>query len=137
MIRLNGKYFQKHRIVMEQFNPSTDETKCIVYRKNGDKNDCHLENLVWLSRTDLSKKQTHSSDGELIEYLDKLPEGSIPLVYYKKEIEDFSNHEEDFFCWNGERFKKLVPRGGIVTFHNSRSFEFSFSVNVYRRGLIE
>jgi hypothetical protein len=46
MIRLDKKLYQKHRIVMEQFNPSTDESKCIVDRKNGDKNDYHLDNLV-------------------------------------------------------------------------------------------
>jgi hypothetical protein len=119
MVKLGEKLYQKHRVVMQQFNPlKSDDSKMIVHRINGNKNDYHLSNLIWMTSTEFANviPQTFRH-GETIEYFEKLPDGASPVLKYNDhEFNNLYFHDNEFYVTIRDgRFKKLVKSSGYLT----------------------
>jgi hypothetical protein len=79
----NHKYMRVHRVVLNAFNPLTNENEFQVNHKNGVKNDNRIENLEWVT---YSENVLHSLY-ELgnIKYQDRSGLNK-PFKVYKKDI---------------------------------------------------
>ena len=106
-IALNGKKYQKHRLVAQQFIPNPDNLPQVDHI-NRNRTDYHIENLRWVNaRTNQLNRS--SSRGVVYEYVDKLPIDVVPIILYRGwEFEGyFIDHEHNIWFDNGEQYRKL------------------------------
>jgi hypothetical protein len=74
---IDGCTMKHHRVIAEQFLANPDNLTEIDHI-NHVRDDNHLDNLRWCSRSDNSRNKT-TYNGHAVEYLDELPQGSEPL----------------------------------------------------------
>jgi hypothetical protein len=91
-VMLNRKSYSFHRIIAEQFIPNPDNLP-ICDHKNRNITDNRLENLRYTTAS-INRKNISSRMGIEYEYLDELPEDTIPFTEYemrKGDIRRFEN----------------------------------------------
>jgi hypothetical protein len=77
-VYIDGRLDGHHRIIARQFLANPDNLLEIDHI-NHVKDDNHLDNLRWVSCSDNHRNMT-SYSGRTVEYFDRLPEGSEPLI---------------------------------------------------------
>jgi hypothetical protein len=103
LCKLNGKMSYHHRVVALQFLPNPENLRDVDHI-NHKKDDNHLANLRWASRSDNNRNK--SSHKEIFEFMDQLPPDAIAI-------------EE----WNGHRFEGIYYIGnGEFAIFNGISF---------------
>ena len=108
-IVLNGKDYNKHMVVAEQFIPKPDtDLPLEVDHINNDKKDYHIENLRWVTHkvNCINKKGYRKID---YEYFDTLPEGAKAFNVFKQShfIDYYYDNNADMYHFNGLRYRKL------------------------------
>ena len=109
-VALNGKLYQKHRLIAEQFLPNPDNLPCIDHISR-DRSDYHLSNLRWVSRsTNLMNKSSHK--GTNYTYVDVIPDESIVVDFYetrngRREFEHYYYHDGVFYYDNEINYRIL------------------------------
>ena len=107
---LNGKSYQKHRIIAIQFIPNPNNLPCIDHI-NHNRTDNRISNLRWCSSSDNNKNRT-SSRGITHEYLETIPcENDEDII----EVRDYNEHLFDglyyidnyFYQWNGIQYRRI------------------------------
>jgi hypothetical protein len=77
----------------------------IVKHINGDKTDNRIENLAYVSRSECSRDMNGSGHTKY-EFVDKLPEGSIPVkVYCNSYFENLYYYDNKFYLFTGKRYR--------------------------------
>ena len=109
-IRLNGKYFYKHRAVAEQWLPNPDNLP-FVDHIDRDPGNYHLSNLRWVSISENNRNKTGSNGYQytLVNYEDA-PEDLIEVTHYNThEFEDYyySIDENKFYFDTGLYYREL------------------------------
>lgn len=109
-VSLNGKNYLKHRLIAFQFLENDDpEHKTEVDHKYKNRDDYHLENLRWVTRsTNQQNKTAHL--GFIYEYIDEIPDDAIIVDKYgSHEFENYYYVESDdsFYFFNGVQYRKL------------------------------
>jgi hypothetical protein len=106
--RLSDRTCLHHRVIAEQFIPNPNNLDDIDH-VNHQRDDNHLENLRWASRTDNLRNKSNYR-GFNYEYIDELPADAIT-------IEEWNGHRFDglyyigkghFVLFNGVKFRKLA-----------------------------
>ena len=109
-VSLNGDNYLKHRLIALQFIKNDDpEQKTEVDHKNKNRDDYHLENLRWVTRSENQRNKT-SHLGSIYEFVDEIPEDAIVVdTYGNHEFEDYYYVESDdsFYFYNGVQYRKL------------------------------
>ena len=108
---LNGKTYDKHRLIGEQFIPNPDNLPQIDHI-NRDRTDNHINNLRWVSRSDNDKNRTKSTANINIiyEYFDTIDDEAIEVKDYGQhhfEFYYFVEKEDSFYFFNGKTYRKL------------------------------
>ena len=124
---LNGKTYYKHRIIAQQFIENDDpENKTEIDHINNQRDDNHISNLRWCSRSDNCKNKTKSSVNTdiIYEYFDKIDDESIEVTDYGNhqfEFYYYSEKEDSFYFYNGIKYRKLhvnIHKGNGSAFVN-------------------
>ena len=107
-VALNGDNKLKHRLIAKQFIPNDDpDNKVEVDHKNKRRDDYHLENLRWVSRTENQINKT-SHLGNIYEYVDDIPDDAIVVDSYGvHKFENYYYHDNVFYFYNGIQYRKL------------------------------
>ena len=109
-IKLNGKSYDKHRLVAKQFIPNPDpEHLTQVDHCNHDKTDYHLSNLRYVSPSDNLKNRS-SFNGINYTYVDDIDADSIVIEDYgQHHFEDYYYDEtvDKFYFFNGIQYREL------------------------------
>ena len=113
--KLNGKTYQKHRILALQFIPNdSPQTKQIVDHINRIRTDNRINNIRWVTASENSENK--SSDKNVkYEYVDDLPNDFVELIFYKGiEFENYyySPTEDKFYYDNGLKYRVLHVNDG-------------------------
>ena len=107
-VHLNGVTQNKHELIALQFIPNDDpEHKTQVDHKNKHRDDYHIENLRWVTRSQNGlNKSSHL--GIIYEYVDDIPEDSLVVDEYgKHKFEDYYFYDDVFYFYNGIQYRKL------------------------------
>lgn len=103
---LNGKKYQKHRIIAEQFIPNPNNLPEIDHI-NHDKNDNRIENLRWCSSSD-NQKNKASYNGVNALYVDEIHEDSLVVDHYNQHsFEGYYYYDNTFYFYNGIQYRVL------------------------------
>ena len=106
--KLNGKTYNKHRLIAEQFIPNDDpEHKTQVDHINHIREDNHIENLRWCTASENVLNRGFYGN-QKFEYIDKLPGKAIKIKKYKGHV--FNNLfycGNDFYIYNGIQFRVI------------------------------
>ena len=116
-VKLNGVLKDKHKLIAIQFIPNDDpEHKTEVDHKNKHRDDNHLENLRWVTRSKNLENRS-KANGITYEFVNELPDDVIKVDYYQSkktyyEFEDdkyyYDIDEEVFYTKIDENiYKKL------------------------------
>ena len=111
-VKLNRNQYPKHQLIALQFIPNDDpEHKTEVDHINTHRDDNHLENLRWVTRSKNNENKA-SHFGITYEYVDDIPEEAIVVDFYDTrndhhEFENYYFYEDVFYFWNGIRYRKL------------------------------
>ena len=107
-VRLNHKNKRKHVLIANQFIPNDDPIhKIEVDHIIQDRDDYHISNLRWVTKSE-NDKNRRSCKGVLYEYVDEIPNDSIEITEYNNhEFEFYYFYDDDFYFWNGVRYRKL------------------------------
>ena len=123
-LHINGYPRFKHGLIAKQFIPNDDpEHKVEVDHINHDKNDFHLENLRWVSKS-MNQKNKASYKGIAIKYHDSIPDDAIAVKDYgKHQFEDYYYYNDKFYFYNGKQYKEMHinedKRGSLyITIYN-------------------
>ena len=82
-VNLNGKSYNKHRLIALQFIHNDDpENKIQVDHRNKIRTDYHIENLYWVTPSDNRFNTTGRLD-VIYEYFDEIPDESIVIDSYE------------------------------------------------------
>ena len=108
--RLNKKFYQKHRIIVQQFIPNDDrKNKTQIDHINHIKTDNRIENLRWTtpSQNNRNKSTYNGCDAE---YFDEIDDDAIIVDSYNTHnfIDYYYVEKEDtFYFFNGIKYRKL------------------------------
>ena len=120
-VHLNGKNYNKHRLIAEQFIPNPHNLSCIDHM-NHDRSDYHIENLRWVSySTNLKNKSSYK--GVEYTYVDDIPDESIVVDFYetrngRREFKNYYYHDGVFYYDNDMNYRILH----IITAKNGSRF---------------
>ena len=105
---LNGKKYQKHRIIAEQFIPNNDpENKLQVDHIDRNKLNNDISNLRWVSPSENQKNRSSFKKQKII-YVKELPYDCVPFeIYSGIEFEgySYSPSEDKFYYDNGSKIR--------------------------------
>ena len=106
-IVLNGKDYNKHTVIAEQFIPKP-EGIVEVDHIDQDKSNYHVDNLRWVSHK-VNCKNKKSYGKVNYDYVDELPENAIPLLTHKQNHfrDYYITPELDVYYFMGLRYRKL------------------------------
>lgn len=91
--KMNGKNYRKHRVIALQWiENDSPETKTFIDHINHIRDDNHINNLRWVTRSENNKNQTSYKKVKAT-YLYELPDNCIPIEMYRGII--FENY---FYC---------------------------------------
>ena len=106
-VRLNHKTYTKHRIIAFQFIPNDDpDNKRFVDHINHIRTDNRIENLRWVTPSENNRNR--SGYKKPYEFVEELPEESIPVEHYNDHVfEGLYYHDNEFYLDNGIKYRKL------------------------------
>jgi hypothetical protein len=107
-VTLDGKTYNKHRLIAEQFipNPNPEEFK-VIDHINGDRGDNHIQNLRWTTQKQNCRNK-HTSYRIAYEFVDVLPEGAIAVDKYSRWcFENLYYCDNSFYYDTGLNFRIL------------------------------
>ena len=113
-IILNNSTCLKHRIIAEQFIYNDDpKNKHEINHINHVRDDNHIDNLEWCTRSENMFDRSEFR-GYKYEYIDDIPDDSIPITQYetRTEIREF---DEDRYWYS--------PSTELFYFNNKRNYK--------------
>ena len=96
VVTLNGKKYNKHRLVAIQFIDNPDNLS-FVDHINHNRTDNRIENLRWSSRSENNFNKS-SYKGVQYEFVDDIPDEAIKVLFYKTRTE-YHEFEEDKYYY--------------------------------------
>jgi hypothetical protein len=127
-----------HRIIAEQFLPNPDNRPHIDHI-NHQRDDNHIENLRWLSRSDNLRNKSSSRRVQYT-YDDELPADAIVVDEFNgHHFTNYYHHDGTFWYYTGEAYRRLHnntrARGGslFVVMFDDEGVKRQVSVANYRR----
>lgn len=104
--KLNGKTFHKHRLIAQQFIPNPESLPCVDHIDNNRCNN-QLSNLRWVTVSQ-NNYNRYGNYGDEYTFVDEIPSEAIVVKTYSKwTFEDLYFHEDEFYFFNGIRYRKL------------------------------
>ena len=100
IVTLNGKIYQKHRIIASQFIENLDNLP-FVDHINHDRTDNRIENLRWCSRSDNNFNRI-STRGVQYEFVDDIPDEAIKVLFYNTRTEHHEFEEDKYYYYHDE-----------------------------------
>ena len=102
-VRLNDQPQQKHRLIALQFIPNDDPlNKVEVHHINGDRNDYHIENLEWVTKSYNCKHRNYGKYKR--EYVDEISDDAIEVSNYGKHaFENYFYCDDEFYIYENDR----------------------------------
>ncbi|KAA6378566.1 MAG: hypothetical protein EZS28_025909, partial [Streblomastix strix] len=107
-ICLNGKQYQLHRLIAQNFIPNPDNLPFIDHWDHNPANN-HIENLRWITNRDNQKNKT-SNHNIVYTYVDSLSDEAIVVNEYGKhrfEFYYYDNETDEFYYFNGRQYRQL------------------------------
>ena len=140
-VNLNGKSYQKHRLIALQFLDNPNNYKEIDHI-NHDRSDYHIENLRWVSKSQ-NEKNKSAYHGVQVHYVDSIPDDAIIVDFYetrteRHEFEGYYYHDGVFYYDNDMNYRILnvITNKAKCQFVNLRS-KNNNKVNVVIKRFIE
>jgi len=141
-ISLNNKPYLKHRLIAEQFIENDDpENKTEIDHINMIRDDNHIENLRWCSRSDNLKNKSIYNGFEA-EYVDSVPNDTIEVNEFNGhefEFYYYSQSEDCFYYYNGLKYRRLhvcinkINNAAFVHMLDKNSFNTCVYINKFKR----
>ncbi len=106
---LDGKHYDKHRLIALQFIHNDDENKTQVDHINHNRVDNHIENLRWVSVSENNRNKS-SNNGVQYEFVNEIPDDAIVVDEYNThqfEFYYYSESTDNFYYFNGHQYRKL------------------------------
>ncbi|KAK8836150.1 hypothetical protein M9Y10_039963 [Tritrichomonas musculus] len=100
IVTLNGKIYQKHRIIASQFIENLDNLP-FVDHINHDRTDNRIEDLRWCSRSDNNFNRI-STRGVQYEFVDDIPDEAIKVLFYETRTEHHEFEEDKYYYYHDE-----------------------------------
>lgn len=105
-VALNGKSFDKHRLIALQFIPNLDNLPYVDHI-NHIRTDNRIENLRWVSHKENMNNKS-SFKGVTYEYVDTIPDDAMVVDEYNgHQFENYFYNENVFYFYNGIKYRKL------------------------------
>ncbi|KAK8839750.1 hypothetical protein M9Y10_031455 [Tritrichomonas musculus] len=105
-VSLNGKPYQKHRIIAQHFIPNPEHLPKVDHI-NHIKTDYHTKNLRWASTSDNNRNKS-SSKGVVYEYIDTIPDDAIKVdTYGTHTFDNYYFYDNIFYFYTGINYRKL------------------------------
>ena len=130
-VHLSGHTYTKHDVIATQWIHNDDPiNKTEVNHKNTYRDDNHIENLEWCTKSYNNKNKT-GNKGVVYEFLDDLPDDAILVENYgRHQLEDYfySPALDRFIFWTGLNYRLLH----INYKRNGSAFVSAFDVDEVR-----
>ena len=92
---LSGDKYYLHRVLAEQYIPNPNKLPQVDHR-NKHRDDNHVENLRWITKSDNDRNKTAYGGYEAI-YVDELDGEAI-------EVDDYGSHSFEFYYFYNDKF---------------------------------
>ena len=116
-VNLNGKPYNKHRLIGLQFIPNDDPmNKTEIDHVDHDRTNYRAENLRWVSgSTNSTNKSSHA--GVVYEFIDDIPEEAIVVDFYDTRTEHHEFPEKQYYYYQDDEgndiFYARITEDGI------------------------